>query len=403
MKFREFINEGGNARGTNKKTGKETLAQKIPIKEIGRSEFIKKFTELFLNINKRFKAKYKFQLWKDTSILKNGLAFNGSTSFIMNPEISDDEIIPFKPTSGDIDIMVPSDSKEQLWHLLDDLEGKEVMTGVTYMGCNKPTVSSIGDQINSVFQVKFGDIITQSQVDFELTMFVNDKPDEFSRFSHSSSLTDTQKGFKGVSHKYILRALAGGSSQRDDVVIVTNKSTPEKFKIQQKNGSPVVPNFLKFSVGRGLRYAYEQQFLPDGSPWMIKSKEVYKEIPSKSSTYETDLIKIFEIMFGSKDSKELQKMWSFTGVVHLMKEHFSKKQNQATLDRLVQICWGKGAQALERDKADIDLEIKSNTVNYVIKKLGLSDAGIDKQIKEYYKNYKKAKVFESLKFKDYIR
>jgi len=204
MTFKKFIiNEGGNARATNKVTGQDTLAQKIPIKEIGRQNFIKKFVEMFEEIDKRFETKYNRPLWKNKKILKNGLAFNGSTSFIMNPEIHDNDVIPFKETSGDLDIMVKESDKSDLWALLDELEAKpHFMKDVEYMGSNKLSVSSIGDQINSVFSVTFGDIVTQSQVDFEFTQFEEDKngdevPMEFSRFGHSSSLSDAQNGFKG--------------------------------------------------------------------------------------------------------------------------------------------------------------------------------------------------------------
>ena len=320
----QFLVEGGNARGTNKKTGKDTLAQKIPIKEIGRSNFIKKFVALFMELNKRYKNKYKEPLWKDTSILKNGIVFNGSTSFIMNPKIHDDEVIPYKPTAGDIDIMIPSEKAEKLWYLLDELEGETVMKDVVYKGCNRLTPSAITDQINSVFEVKFGDIVTQSQIDFELATF--DKqgtPDEFSRFSHSSALTDAQKGFKGFSHKVLLRALAGGASRREDVIVITPKSTYEKYTIKKTKGVPVVPNFLKFSVSRGLRYAYEKQLTPDGDEWILDGKKVYKEIPSKTATYETAVINIYKIMFGDVDDKDLHLMWSFTGILELMKKHFN--------------------------------------------------------------------------------
>ena len=163
---------GGNARATNKVTGRDTLAQKIPIKDIGRGNFIKKFVEIFEELDRLFEAKYKRPLWENKKILKNGLVFNGSTSFIMNPEVSDSDVIPYKPTSGDLDIMVKESDKSDLWHLLDELEANpKFMKDVEYKGSNKLAVSAIGDQINSVFEVTFGDIKSQSQVDFEFTQF----------------------------------------------------------------------------------------------------------------------------------------------------------------------------------------------------------------------------------------
>lgn len=147
---------GGNARATNKVTGVDTLAQKMPLKEIGRAKFIKKFVEIFEELDTMFNKKYGRPLWGNKQILKNGVAFNGSTSFIMNPEISDDEVIPYKPTAGDLDIMVKESDKADLWAFLDELESKpNFMKDVQYMGSNKLSVSSIGDQINCVFEVDF--------------------------------------------------------------------------------------------------------------------------------------------------------------------------------------------------------------------------------------------------------
>jgi len=175
MKFKDLV-EGGNVVGIVKKTNQKTFAQKIPIKEIGRSKFIKKFYDLFMNINKRFKDAYGVPLWKNIKILKDGTVFNGSTSFIMNPEILDKDIIPFKPTSGDIDIMIPREYAVNLWKLLDSLEDEQIISDVVYKGMNKLSVKAIANQMNTVFEVTFDDIVSQSQVDFELAEF--EKSDE---------------------------------------------------------------------------------------------------------------------------------------------------------------------------------------------------------------------------------
>ena len=405
MQFKSFISEGGNATATIKSTGKNTLAQKIPIKEIGRQIFIKKFIEIFQNLNKRFKVKYKHSLWEDEKILHNGIVFNGSTSFIMNPEIHDDEVIPFKSSSGDIDIMVPSDLGTELWYLLDGLEDKEIIPGVVYKGMNKLNVSAIGNQMNSIFEVTFGKIVTQSQVDFELTTFSNNTPDEFSRFSHSSSLSDAQSGFKGVSHKYLLRSLAGGASARPDVVVITPASTFEKYSIQKKNKEPIVPNFLKFSVDNGLRVAYVQQFQPDGKEWKIEGKYVYKEIPTHESNYETSIIGIFEALFANTDSKDLDKMWSFVGIVELMKKYLDQSQIESTFERLLDLQWGPSGQQLERDSAALDMDIKAKAVNYMISKipsLKKYDKEIQTMVDKFYENYGKRKLSEAKSFRAFL-
>jgi len=400
---------GGNARATNKITGQETLAQKIPIKEIGRQNFIKKFVEIFEELDRRFEEKFSRPLWKNKKILKNGLAFNGSTSFIMNPEIHDDEVIPFKPTSGDLDIMVKENDKADLWTLLDELEHKpKFMKDVEYKGSNKLSVSAIGDQINSVFEVRFGEIVTQSQVDFEFTQFEENSegeevPMEFSRFGHSSALSDAQNGFKGVSHKYILRALAGGASKRDNVLILTKAGTYDKPRFTKKKGEPITTlNMQKFFISKGLRVAYEKQYIPGtNDPWIVDGKEVYKEIPSKDSSYETSIYEMFKILFNSEDSKDIKGMWSFVGIVKLMKKYLDKESIFRTFERFLDLQWGAAAQKLERDHKEIDYEIKINAVNYMIKEIPVLKKykkQIEDMTKVFYDNYDNKKISESMTF-----
>ena len=222
---------GGNVIAINKLTGEETPAERVDLRKVGRQEFIKAATNLFKFLNKDFKKKYKESLWQDESILLDGTVFNGSTSYIMNQELSDEEVVKYKPSAGDIDIMVPVGTKENLWHLLDSYEGKEIVSGVRYAGSNKPSVSSIGSQINCVFVVDFGDLRVPIQVDFEFVPFAGATPTEWARFSHSSSFADAKEGIKAVHHKFLIRALVGGASAREDIVIATPKSTAEDITL----------------------------------------------------------------------------------------------------------------------------------------------------------------------------
>jgi hypothetical protein len=163
---------GGNVQALNKVTGEKTNAEKIPLKEIGRSDFVNTFVKVFKKINSDFNSKFKKKIWVDETHLTTGFAFNGSTSFIMDPEISDEEIIKYKQSAGDLDVIVNDSIKEELWKYLDSIEDKEVIPGVKYMGSNRPTISSITDQINSVFVVTFPNGVKAScQVDFEFLPF----------------------------------------------------------------------------------------------------------------------------------------------------------------------------------------------------------------------------------------
>ena len=384
---------GGNVRALNKKTGEETPAQKIPVKEIGRKEFMYTFAAIFKEMNDQFKKKFKKPIWVNEKILMNGMAFNRSTSFIMDPSLSEEEVMKYKPSAGDIDITIPIELKEDLWKYLDGIEGKEILPGATYMGSNKPTIQSIGEQINSVIMVEFSNgIRSYCQVDFEFLDFKDDMPTEWSRFSHNSSFLDAKNSIKAVNHKGLIRARGGGASVRDDIIIATNKSTPDNITIS-KSKVHSVPRMLKFSVGRGIRVAYEPMFDDNGKILKLDGKQVYKEIPVKDSKFETVIEEIYKLSFQQLHGNEqdVQKFHSFVGVLELMKKFLNKKQIKATHDRYIELLWGfKGArgQELERGNPELDFQIKSSGYQRFIKELGMPDRTLD-YAETYYSGYGK--------------
>lgn len=379
---------GGNVIAIIKRTGEETPAGRIDLRKVGRQEFIKKSVELFKFINKDFKKRYKTPLWHDESILTNGIAFNGSTSYIMNQEISDEDVVKYKPSAGDIDLMVPHNTKEEVWNLLDSYEGKEILPGVYYAGSNKPSISSIGSQINCVFVVNFGDIKVPMQVDWEFVPFAGNLPTEWARFSHSSSFDDAKQNIKAVHHKFLIRALVGGASVRDDIVIATEKSTPENLTLT-KSKDHQIPRMLKFSVDRGIRIAYEPMKDNDGVQIYVDGKMVYKPIPTSSSEFETVVREIYKLSFQQLESNEgdVQKFGSFIGVIDLMKKFFDKSQIQNTTKRYTELLWGAQAQQLERNDPEGDFNVKNSGYEYYIKALGLKDER-PKLVNAYYSKYR---------------
>ena len=290
---------GGNVTATLKRTGTTTNAEKINLVKADRQEFINKFAKVFSELNRMYVKKYKTPLWDNTEDLKSSTLYNGSTSYIFDKNISDEEIYKHKPTAGDIDLMVPEEAKANLWTLLDSIEGLQIIPGVKYMGNNKPTITSIGEQINAIFRVDFQDYSVNVQVDFEFLEFCSDgscrRPTEWAKFSHSSSFEDAKTNIKALHHKYLIRALVGSSSARPDIAIVTSKSTWDNYTISQAKGLEI-PRMLKFSVGRGVRFAYEPLLDPNGDIVIDKetNKKLYKEIPSKSSTYVTTIEEIYK-------------------------------------------------------------------------------------------------------------
>jgi len=403
------------------KGDKQIKAQKIPIKEIGLKNFQKDFKEMFKKLNKMFYKKYGYYIWDTEKILDNGYVFNGSTSFLMdtNNLSKEEEILQLKPTSGDIDIMVPENIKEDLWNFLKEIEDKQITDKITYLGNNKPTISSIGEQINALFKYCYKkDKCVYSQVDFEFVPFeekeieldnsrdVNGNiagnkvliPLEWSKFSHSSSLRDLEKQIKGgVFHKYLLRSLSYAVSQinPDNVVFVTSSANCDNYEKKISRTKNPDNHLLKFSVSRGIRVAYEP-LICDGEPVYIDGKQVFRKLKTSESIYATNLKDIFKMIFGKEPTKsDLDDFWSFAGLVNLMKKYLSKKQIQLVFQRLLQLLWenknGKNiAQELERDNPELDMKIKMAGVNYMLKEFPYLKKEFDKwqkKIEDYYNQY----------------
>lgn len=376
-------------------------AQKIPLKEIGRSKFetkIKNFLKIF---NKKFETKYSRKIWVSESDIVSGFIFNGSTSFIMDPTIKDD-VASYKPTVGDIDLAVPIELKTKIWEFLKDSEGKSFGPDVVYIGNNKPTIKSIGEQINAIFKVAFDQTSVYCQFDFEFLPFEADRPTEWAKFGHSSSWADTKLNIKAVHHKYLLRAMIGAAKVRPDIVIATPSSTPDKVKISKSKINDI-PRMLKFSVTKGVRVAYEP-LLKDGQPIFIDGKQVFKEIKSSDSDYIDSVAGIFEITFGKVNDTDLKQFRSFVGVVDLIKKYFDPKQIDMAVKRYVDLLWGtkpQRAQELEAQNPNLDFQVKNSGYQYLVKQLKIKP--VSKTIvDDYYKDYGHRKSVLESSFKEFL-
>lgn len=389
------INEGGNTIAVSK-TGKQTKAEKIPIKKIGRKNFYNQVVKLFKQMNKDYRKMFGTDLWTDESIIENGFVFNGSTSFIMDPTIPDEEVVKYKETAGDLDIVVPEYTKENIFNYLQSKDQEEIIKGVRYMGSNKPTLSSIGGQINCVFVFDFDGLKVPAQVDFEFLPFSETGiPTEWAKFSHSSSFDDCKAGIKAVHHKYLLRSITYGASVRDDILVCTPKSTWDNIKISKSKESSN-PRTLKFSVYKGLRIAYEPLLDPDGNPVYMEGRQVFKCMPTSESSFVTDVAEIFKLTVRPDDITDLEKnakkFWSFLGILEILKEYSTKDQIKRIHDRYIDLLWGltsqKGqrAQELERDNPELDYKVKIGGYLKFIETFGLPDKSKD-MAPIYYEDY----------------
>lgn len=400
LTFKEFLEqdiiaEGGNVTQINYKTGEEARQEKIPISVIGVDNFRKKSIQLFIELNKIFKKMHGYPLWADESIIHSGYVFNGSTSYVLNPSYLGSEIQAIKPEVGDIDITVPESYGKELFQVLDTLLSKEIIKGVTYMGSNRTTVTSIGNQINSVFKMEFGSLSVFQQVDFELLPFQGQKPTEWQKFSHGSSFEDQKAQLKAVNHKYLIRQIVGSQNRRDDIIVQTPSSTPDNLRFKRIKGNPVtVENMTKFSVVKGVRVQFEPMLDQVGKPMFYRGPEtgnkrfqILKEIPTSQSTFQTDIESIYILMFGDTQDKDLSKMHSFVGIVSLMKKYLKKDQIERQNERYQELLWGKGQQELERGEPTWDYEIKKPQYEYFIKELRQKNLSLG-LIDSYYQSYR---------------
>ncbi len=395
ISFKEFLlerkqiqlNEGGNASIVHA-DGSVTSAEKIDMIKTGRKEFMNKFVAAFEKMNDMFEKKYKYKIWVDPSKLITGELFNGSTSYIFDASIPDDELLKYKNSSGDLDLIVPKAYEDDIFEFLQSLEGKELVDDITFTGITNP--KTWGETIICIFTAVFGDYKVQAQVDFELLPVDNTTgtPNEWAKFSHSSSFEDAKIGAKGVAHKYLIQAIMGAASVRDDIVIITAKSTIEKPRLKKMT---TLPRMTKFSVVRGVRYAYEPVNNPDGTPFMIDGKMAYREKPSKTDDYITIVGEIYKLCFNRlEDNKEDEKLfWSFKGITELMNKYLSKEEVDTTVKRLLTMMWGiKGphGQELEEGNPELDFQVKNGIYSHLVKNLKKYDhtKKVDDQIKYYY-------------------
>jgi len=376
-------------------------AQKIPVKELGLKKFQRDFKKLFYKLDELFFKQNGEYIWKTKRIIDDGYVFDGSASLLMKNDVSSN-ILELKPFIGDIDIMVPKNLKEKLWEFLENIENKQI-ENFTYIGNNKPSISSIGEQINALFEYYYKkDKCIYVQVDFRFVEFeekniINKKeyiPTMWSKFSHCASIEDLKIGVKAVFHKILLRSLAYASSYTDNAIFVTPSANCENWEKKISKSKKRDNHLLKFSVSRGIRIAYEP-LICDGKHVQKDGKFVYRKLKTDESIYYTDIDKIFEMIFGIKPNDEdINNFWSFMGLIKLMKKYFDEEKNKLAFYRFLELLWDNDekniAQELERDNPELDYQIKINSVNYLLKEFSFLKNEYEKwlsKIDSYYKKY----------------
>jgi len=383
IRLHKILFEGGNAPYINRETGEANgRATKVDIKSIGRSIFITEFIKVLSHINGKFQREYNEPLWPDFGVVESGFAFSGSSESLFDSSISDEDFLKHKPIVGDIDVIVPHKQLKPLFDLLAKLEGKKITADVIYLGQNKKTQG--GHQINAVFEYKG----YKPQIDFEGSEYVDAKPSDFAKFGHSSNWEDVKQGFKGLYHKIWLKNLVRAVSSREDIIIATPASTPEKIRKQKLT---TIPKELAFSIDRGIRVKIAPMLDENGEQIILDGQLVYKELPTSKSTYEQNIANMFKMIFKQKATgNDLKDFNSFVGVVELSKKHLDREQISLAFEVTLNDLWGKGAQGFEANNPELDSQIKTKMVDYLIDAFGLIgyDEKINKMRNGFNANYK---------------
>ena len=376
--------EGGNA------SVGEYRAEKMDIKKIGREKVRSLFISLFLKLDSLYKKRYKKPLWDNTSDISSGKVFTGSSRFLFDQNISDEEYVKYKQITGDIDIAVDRNKILKLHDLLNNYLGSQIVPNVEYVGDTKAMMVSQDGQINCIFRVSDGVNRVNVQVDFEGAKYDNGSPSDFAKFSHSSDLEDIKDGFKGVAHKFLLRALAKAVAPVKSFILLTPTSTFERPRISMSQ-TAFNPAFLSFSVAKGLRNKFVPVTNTQGKQLKLAGQLAYKEDKDTDpDKYITDLGMMFRMLFGKNPAKgDIEKFHSFRGCIDLINKYHKQDIKEKIISALVD---GVMVQNLERGNMFGDMAIKLPILGALIYKFG-SNRGVELAVKPLTKQ----KAEETLK------
>ncbi len=384
MKIRHLVEsrkpllEGGNlAIGAHE-------AQHLDLKVTNRNYMVPRLNQLLGAINSQFQKMYKTPLW-NPKLLQSGEFLSGSSLHFFNVKgIPDETFVAKKPTVGDIDTMVNKELEPQLQEFLLKLDNKQIGPA-TLLGFQRGN-----EQFSALFEMQ--DPPVKIQIDFEFVAFENDKPTDWSRFSHSSSWDDLQAGVKGVFHKWLIQAFT--ALTRKDFLL---RKLVGRGKLRKEEDVPTTDNMYSFAVsskeGGGLRAKYEPVMDPaTGKPLVKDGLPVMTAAPTAG--YEQNIGNIFSRILGQrltpKQSQALQqKFWSFTGLLDVMNTLMSPEEKQQVLNGFLEKTIGPGAQGMYKNNPEKDIAEKTVAINTMLKTLNMpKPANFDQMMKAYRQAYK---------------
>lgn len=365
MKIREIILEGGNVQIGDQE------AERIDLSRYDRDEIVPIIQTALASINAAFQKSFKKPLWHPNLLANRKFLSGSSLHFFDLKGIPTKQFVQHKQTVGDIDTQVDKDFAAEAEQFLTAVQGK-TLGPATLIGFKKSV-----EQIITLWS--FNNPPMNIQIDLEFVDYDKgtQEPTEWAQFSHSSAWNDIEAGIKGVFHKYLLRALST-PSLRDVIVLSGKKETPKTVKTTD----------LAFAVTKGLRYKLAP--VMDGKKQRVMDGlKVYKEIPTKESTYQTNLLAICKIFFGANfDENDVDKFWSFVGGLELVQKYFNPEQQAGVILGFAHTLYGPGAQELYRGDPVKDSEDKNAAFDMMVDTLGVNydKAAIDAMRKQYYAN-----------------
>jgi hypothetical protein len=307
--------------------------------------------------------------------------------------ISDEEFKKYKPKVGDIDIQCNQELQDEILDFLNNNVGRPI-GNETLIG----TPSQGNEQYNTLWQLANPPI--KVQIDFEYGRYApeTNKPDEWTKFSHSSSWEDIQQNIKGVFHKYIYRALAKAVPSEKYIAKLTGLGKKRAMAIS----GPITDANFSFAVaskgGGGIRAKYKPYIDPEtNQPKVIDGIPVMEPLKSDQSEYEQNLNKQFQLFFGRApqgDDRKLQD--SFVGTLELMNKYLDDQAKRKTLTDFLDIVFEPGAQMITKDDPARDYDVKFAAVNAMLTTLGLEDMRpmADQMAKVYAQDYQDVDTFK---------
>lgn len=343
--FTQYLKMGGNV------VLGDQSASRIDLQKFVRSEIVPILYDSLKQINKGFEKSTGLSLWSEDLINSKKFLSGSAFHFFDIQSIKDSNFSSVKKSVGDLDTKVPVALTPFIKKWLDSIHG-DTFGDLTFIGYKE----SVGQFITLWKSEKLNQNI---QIDLEQLEFTDGLPTTWAEFSHSSEWEDLEHGLKGVAHKYLLRALNAKDLKQ---VLIRMKSGKEKVVTSAETA---------FSAA-GMRRKLEPITKNGGGHEVKNGLPVYRELSTNETGFNTDLDDIFINYFGHDPSAaEKKQMWSFTGLIELIKKHFDRSTLMKIADGFANTLWGPGAQSLYRDDPEKDLEEKTVMMDYMCKALGL--------------------------------